>query len=110
MRQFVSQWASTERLDSVRTDDLVLAVNELATNSIRYGGGRGDLYVWREGDTLLCEVRDAGHLRDIDPERELARPEQSSGRGLWLVEHLCELVEIRSSQAGTAIRVHKQLS
>jgi anti-sigma regulatory factor (Ser/Thr protein kinase) len=110
MRQFVTQWAAAEQLDGSRTDDLVLAVNELATNSVRYGGGRGEVYLWREGDTLLCEVRDAGHLQDVDPDRPLPRPEQSSGRGLWLVKHLCELVEIRSSKAGTAIRLHKQLA
>ena len=33
-----------------RSADLVLAVNELAANSIRHGGGRGVLRVWRDGE------------------------------------------------------------
>jgi anti-sigma regulatory factor (Ser/Thr protein kinase) len=110
MRSFVSEWAAAERLDRGRTDELVLAVNELATNSVRYGGGRGDLYVWREGETLLCEVRDRGHIEDPRAGSTLPGPDQFSGRGLWLVNNLCELVEIHSSDQGTAVRVHKQLA
>ena len=41
----------------------MLAVNEIATNSIRHGGGRGTLRVWQERGSLICEVRDAGRLQ-----------------------------------------------
>jgi hypothetical protein len=38
---------------------LVLAVDEVATNSLRHGGGRGTLRIWRDADAVVCEVRDA---------------------------------------------------
>jgi hypothetical protein len=29
-----------------------------------------------------------------------------NARGLWLVHHLCDLVQLRSSAAGTVVRLH----
>jgi anti-sigma regulatory factor (Ser/Thr protein kinase) len=110
LRRFVSSWGAEEMLEREPTEELVLAVNELATNSVRYGGGQGRLRVWRESSELLCEIQDAGHIED--PLVGRARPghEENSGRGLWLVNQLCDLVQIRSSSAGTAVRVHKRLA
>jgi hypothetical protein len=28
------------------------------------------------------------------------------GRGLWIVNHLCDLVQLRSSPAGNVVRLH----
>jgi anti-sigma regulatory factor (Ser/Thr protein kinase) len=104
LRRAVHDWAINEGLNDDRVDDLVLAVNELATNSILHGGGRGTASIWRSSDRLVCEVCDAGHITDplvgsYAPGRDL------DARGLWLVNHLCDLVEIRSGQSGTRARV-----
>jgi hypothetical protein len=32
------------------------------------------------------------------------------GHGLWLVHQVCDLVEIRSGDAGTTIRLHMNLA
>jgi anti-sigma regulatory factor (Ser/Thr protein kinase) len=108
LRHTLKDWSMREGLGSDPTQELVLAVNELATNSVRYGGGKGRLLLWREHETLMCEIRDAGHLEDALIGRTRPTPDQHSGRGLWLVQELCDLVQIRSSAAGTAIRVHKR--
>jgi anti-sigma regulatory factor (Ser/Thr protein kinase) len=109
LRRFVAGWAEIQGLNPEATEELVLAVNELTTNSICYGGGRGTLAVWREADTLVGEVRDTGHIEDpLAGQRRPAADEQS-GRGLWLVHQLCDLVQIDSSPAGTSVRVHKRI-
>jgi anti-sigma regulatory factor (Ser/Thr protein kinase) len=108
LRHTLKDWSMRERLDPDAVQELVLAVNELATNSVRYGGGEGRLVLWRQHDTLICEVHDAGHIEDPLIGRARPAPDQHSGRGLWLVHELCDLVQIRSSAAGTAIRVHKR--
>jgi len=110
LRRFVSQRATDASLDAHRTEDLVLAVNELATNSIYHGGGRGTLRMWREAHTLLCEVRDHSHITEPLVGRIRPTPDQPTGRGLWLVNHLCDLVQIRSSPIGSAVRVHMRLT
>ncbi len=90
-------------------DELVLATDELAANSVRHGGGSGTLRYWREGELLLCEVSDAGAIEAPLTGRIRPAPDACNGRGVWLVNQLCDLVQIRSSPAGSAVRVHKQL-
>jgi anti-sigma regulatory factor (Ser/Thr protein kinase) len=108
LRRVLTKWADEQRLAAAPTEELVLAVNELATNSIRYGGGQGKLLLWRETDALVCEIQDAGHIEDPLIGRTPPAPNQHTGRGLWLVHQLCDLVQIHSSPAGTAVRVHKR--
>jgi hypothetical protein len=37
-------------------------------------------------------------------------PRAESGRGVWITNQLCDLVQIRSGPSGTVVRVHKRLS
>ena len=109
LRQLVSSWASREALALVPAEELVLAVHEIATNSVRHGGGMGMLRLWRTSDALVCEIQDAGYIRD--PQRARSRPggEAHESRGLWIADQICDLVEIASSQRGSQVRVHKRL-
>ena len=85
--------------------DLVAAVSELMANSLRHGGG-GVLRTWDDGDALLFEVEDAGVIADPLVGRRLPPPKATKGRGLWLVNQLCDLVELSSDKgSGTTVRV-----
>jgi anti-sigma regulatory factor (Ser/Thr protein kinase) len=106
LRQAVAEEATAAGLGAGRASDLVLAVNEVATNSILHGGGAGRLQVWRDGDSILCEVRDMGRLEDPLVGRSRPAAEQTEGRGLWLVNQLCDLVQLRSSSKGNTVRIH----
>lgn len=108
IRAALSRWAAREGLDADRTHELVLAVNELATNSVSHGGGTGTLALWREGDTLMCDVRDGGRIRDPTVGSTRPGPDETGGRGLWLANQLCDAVEIRSGPRETVVRVHKR--
>ena len=106
LRAMVSAQSAHAGLDADRTADLLLAVNELATNSLRHGGGQGTLRVWREPSALVCELDDRGRIVDPLVGRERPAAERSGGRGVWLANQLCDLVQIRSSERGTTVRVH----
>jgi anti-sigma regulatory factor (Ser/Thr protein kinase) len=110
LRRLIAGVAAEAQLAGERIEDLMLAVNELASNSVYHGGGGGRLLIWREGETLLCEVRDRGHITEPLVGRTHPRAEQWTGRGVWLVHHLCDLVQIRSSPAGSVVRVHMHLA
>lgn len=110
VRRVAGELAREAGLEDPRLADLVLAVNELAANSMRHAGGRGRLRVWREEDTLLCEVADEGHIADPLAGRLRQAHGHGGGRGLWMVNHLCDLVELRSSRAGTVVRLHMSVS
>ena len=106
LRVRVREWAAGGQLDGERAERLVLAVNELATNSVRHGGGGGLLLMWREGETLMCEVRDLGRIEEPLVGLRRPSPDRPSGRGLWLVNQVCDLVQIRSAHTGSAVRIH----
>lgn len=110
VRAFAGELAREAGLEEPRLADLVLAVNELAANSMRHAGGRGRLRVWREEGKLLCEVADEGHIADPLAGRQRQPHGHGGGRGLWMVNHLCDLVELRSSRAGTVVRLHMSVS
>jgi anti-sigma regulatory factor (Ser/Thr protein kinase) len=109
VRAMVSAWAQVAGLDRDRTADVVLAVNELAANSVRHGGGGGVLRSWRTPIAFVCEVRDCGRIDDPLAGRGLPDDARRSGRGLWLVNQLCDLVQLRSPRDGCAVRVHVAL-
>jgi anti-sigma regulatory factor (Ser/Thr protein kinase) len=109
LRHAVADWASVSGLGGERTEELVLAVDELASNSIRHGGGAGTLRWWREEDELLCEVHDGGWIHAPLVGRVRPSTDACSGRGVWLVNQLCDLVQIRSAPGGSVVRVRKRL-
>jgi anti-sigma regulatory factor (Ser/Thr protein kinase) len=93
-------------LGAAELSDLLVAVTEIAGNSLMHGGGAGTLRVWNSATGVICEVRDRGWIRQ--PLAGRARPtfDQESGRGLWMVNQLCDLVQVRSTPAGTVVRLH----
>jgi anti-sigma regulatory factor (Ser/Thr protein kinase) len=103
----VRQFCLEAGLDDERVAGVVLAVNEIATNSVRYGGGEGVLHLWSEPGALLAETRDTGSITSPLVGRELPPEDQAGGRGLWIANQICDLVQIRSSPAaGTVVRLH----
>jgi anti-sigma regulatory factor (Ser/Thr protein kinase) len=110
LRRFVGGRARAAGLDLSRADDLVLAASEVAANSVRHGGGSGMLSFWRDPGAVVCQVQDAGP--NVPPLAGRQRPdaERVSGRGLWMANHLCDLVQIRSLPPGTIVRLHTKLS
>jgi len=110
LRVVVTDFARRHRMPAVRTTDLALVASEVASNSIRYGGGRGMVHLWRNGDSLVCEFRDEGVITDPLAGRLRPPPGQLGGRGLWFVNQLCDLVQLRSEAGhGTRIRLWMDL-
>jgi anti-sigma regulatory factor (Ser/Thr protein kinase) len=106
LRRVVVEHAARAGLSRGRIVDLAVAANEIASNSLIHGGGRGVLRIWRQGRRVVCEIADRGRLDDPLADRELPSPESTSGRGLWIANQLCDLVQIRSFPTGTVVRLH----
>lgn len=110
VRHVVRDRASRAGISEERVSDLLLAVYEVATNSLAHTGGPGILRIWRDPEALLCEIFDNGHITDPLVGRVQPLGHAESGRGLWMVNQLCDLVEVRSAVAGTTIRMHTALN
>lgn len=89
-----------------RVSELVVAANEAVANTIRHAGGQGAARMWREDGRVVIEVADSGHIDDPFVGRRLPDALDESGRGVWLMHQLCDLVELRSGPAGTVVRLH----
>jgi anti-sigma regulatory factor (Ser/Thr protein kinase) len=106
VRRFVADHAAKAGLGRRRVVDAVVAVNEVASNSIEHGGGHGTLRIWAEPRRLVFEISDAGRIDDPLADRRIPDPDRPSGRGLWIANQLCELVQVRSFPTGTVVRLH----
>jgi anti-sigma regulatory factor (Ser/Thr protein kinase) len=105
VRQRVASLTTAAGLPDPEATDLVIAASEVAANSIVHGGGTGTLHVWREGGRLLVEVEDRGSIAEPLVGRLRPAASQVGGRGLWLANQFCDLVQIRSALTGTAVRL-----
>jgi serine/threonine-protein kinase RsbW len=110
VREELGRWLLQEfDLDSIRLNDVVLAVYEALANAAEFAylttATRGGVTLQVEHDsasaTLTLTVTDEGRWREIDPnERRLAR-----GRGLPLIKGLADQASIDTSDAGTTVQM-----
>jgi anti-sigma regulatory factor (Ser/Thr protein kinase) len=109
VRGMVAAFAAQAGLDPRRNDELVAAAHEVATNSVRHGGGRGALRLWRDDRSVICDFTNRGRIDDPMVGRERPLTGSAGGRGLWLANQMCDLVQIRTMPTGTVVRLHKKL-
>jgi anti-sigma regulatory factor (Ser/Thr protein kinase) len=106
VRALVFNYATSAGLTDARASDLVLAVSEVAANTLRHTPSPGTLDIWHDEREVICEVRDEGIITDPLAGRRLPDLGASGGHGLWLVHQVCDLVELRSDCTGTTVRMH----
>jgi anti-sigma regulatory factor (Ser/Thr protein kinase) len=107
VRAFAGAAARQAGLLPGRTRDFVIAVSELAANTLAHTKGPGTLTVWSTCYELIGQVRDTGHITSPRPGR--AGP-GTAGHGLWVVRQICDRVQIRTGPAGTAIEISMRLN
>jgi anti-sigma regulatory factor (Ser/Thr protein kinase) len=108
VRRLVEAHALRTRLAPERAADLVLAASEIAANTLGHTASGGTFHVWHDEEEILCQVDDQGWITDPLAGR-VRRPPGSRGQGLFLVNHVCDLVELRTSQGGSTVRMHMNL-
>ncbi|NUW34295.1 ATP-binding protein [Nonomuraea sp. SMC257] len=110
-RGAVERFALAHGLADERAVDLVLAVNEAVVNAIAYADGRGVLRLWRDGDSVMCEIRDYGSgISGRTLDKEDPPPMTSAGGwGIWLIRRLADKVAITTGPDGTAVRIAMSL-
>ena len=106
LRAVVGRLAEADGVPRGAADDLVLAAHELATNSVVHGSGGGVLRSWSEADAFVVEVSDLGVIEDPLVGRDLLDELSENGRGIWMANQLCDLVQVRSGPAGTVVRLY----
>jgi anti-sigma regulatory factor (Ser/Thr protein kinase) len=105
VRGLVESHARRSGLGPDRVADLVLSVSEVAANSLDHAASGGTLHVWDSNEEILCQTHDPGWITDPLAGRIRHGPERR-GHGLFVVNQVCDLVELRTGRTGTTIRIH----
>ncbi len=102
LRASVAAHAGDAGLSRTRTEDVVVAVHELAANVVRHGGGRGRLLVWRHHEELHCQITDDGGQDGAHggPPWRI-----QPGHGLWLVGRLADRTSQQQGPHGVATTI-----
>ncbi|MGK5739475.1 ATP-binding protein [Micromonospora sp. URMC 103] len=84
-------------------EQFTIAVNEVMINAIQHGGGAADVTLSVAPGLVVVSVRDRGSGIPEHVSPHLPSPQTLGGRGLWLVQQLCENVTIDTSDTGTVV-------
>ena len=106
MRAPVAALASEAGLSQDQISDLQIATNEIATNAVTHADGSAVLRIWREPAGMVCEVTGSSVLTDRLAGLIPPPPTTDRGRGLLLVNFLCDLVHVYTDETSTAVRLH----
>jgi anti-sigma regulatory factor (Ser/Thr protein kinase) len=125
LRAAVQAHAGQLGMPEAGTDDLVIAIHELAANAVRHGAGGGRLRMWERAGKLHCQVEDAGPAApdagagprtghdNGDGAPQTGPPGANvadswpfpQGHGLWLVRLVSDQITVFSGPAGTRATV-----
>jgi anti-sigma regulatory factor (Ser/Thr protein kinase) len=107
VRAFVAERARSLGLAADRIDLLTVAVSELTTNTLQHTGGGGHIRVWADDGHLFCDVVDGGRPRRFG--RAMPPAEALRGRGLAIVERICDTVQTVAVPGGILVRLGLKL-
>ncbi|NEM06357.1 ATP-binding protein [Geodermatophilus normandii] len=86
LRSWLSAVSADDDADEALLDELLLAVDELASNGLRHGGAPVRVYAASTTQGLLLDVSDGDP--DHGPEPAVGRDPALGGMGLHMVAHL----------------------
>jgi hypothetical protein len=89
---------------SDKVTEVAATTRRLASCSLRRGAIEGTIRIWDAPHALICEVSDDTMIDDVLAGR---RALASSDRdGLSAANRKCDLVQLRSTESGTTVRLH----
>ena len=81
---------------------LSAAVRELASDAT--AGEGAVLRLWTTDEAVICEVEDPAVAPPVVG--RMPATTRAGRKGLWLANQTSDLIQVRSTDAGTTVRVH----
>jgi len=104
LRAAVLAHAVRAGLPEHRASDVMLAVHELAANTVRHGAGAGRLLISTRPGVLQCQVLDAGTASQTGHANGTGHSPppwpSPEGHGLWLVRQVADQLSIIPRDGG----------
>ena len=104
LRRRLRSWGASCGMGDEDTDDIVIAVDEIATNALEHGQPPGCVRGWTTPDALFVQVDDRGR-GCIPATTGYQRPSTGArrGRGIWIARHLADVLTTHTSPTGTTV-------
>lgn len=99
----VTLQATTADVWSRDVVNLTRAVRELTGTSLHRGASKVQIRFWNEPEVLICDVTDDTLIDDLLTGR---RNTPADHDALWFANQARHLVQVRSNEKGTIIRIH----
>jgi anti-sigma regulatory factor (Ser/Thr protein kinase) len=118
LRAAVREFAAGAGMPPGRADDVMIAVHELAANTVRHGAGTGRLRMWTAARALRFQIEDAGPLGPPGQHRRARGGGQQAagtgeadcrawplqpGHGLWLTRELADQMNVTAGPGGSRV-------
>ncbi len=104
LRRLLHTWGDTHGLSEPDADDIVIAVDEIATNALEHGQPPARVRGWITPEALFVQVDDHGRTR-IPVTTGYIRPPSDArrGRGLWIARQLADVLTTHAGPTGTTV-------
>ena len=104
LRRRLRSWGATCGLDEQDVDDIVIAVDEIATNALEHGQPPARVRGWTDSEALIIQVADQGRT-SIPATTGYHRPGTDAlrGRGVWIARQLADVLTTHTGPTGTAV-------
>ena len=99
-RHSLADWLGQVPVAESVAADLVTAAGELCANAVRAARSKTELTARVETHSVVVEVEDDGQAAEIELPEEAPSPLVDSGRGLYLVRQLVDVLWIRQLPDG----------
>jgi serine/threonine-protein kinase RsbW len=110
VRRLVAAHARNCGLDEDAVGDLVIAVNEIASNGVRHGSPFARLRMWATDGRVVAEIHDDGKWTpSITAGSTPPAADAEGGMGLWVARQVCSAMYITTGAQGTVVRLEMPL-
>lgn len=110
-RKVLREWLERVPRNADAVQELLIVTTELCTNAVRHAAaGLVTLRAWEEDDTVVVEIESPDSLTETSTVvRNLDDPLPEGGRGMLIVERLCDDVSIVVRGRQRLVRCRKQV-
>jgi anti-sigma regulatory factor (Ser/Thr protein kinase) len=106
LRAQLRTWADSHGFAASAAADVVLATSEVATNGLIHGAPPVRVRCWRQAETLIVQVDDAGGI-PLPPLAGYQPPAQPPHRrGLWIARQLADVLTTYTTPDRTTVRLY----
>ena len=104
-RRIIRAHAQEAGLTAAQAGELLVAASEAVSNGLLHAAPPVRLTLWLDEHDVVCDISDRGRFTDPLAGRRRPSLEATGGRGLWIINQLCDLTEIRTGHGGTTVRL-----